>query len=150
MPSGHGKLVSERGGVYEGDFVAGMTHGMGHLTYPDTGKWMSYEGGVKNGLPEGAGVLVTKDGRLETTFLQGQADGNGTFTPAHGGAPIQGKWIAGGYQWPAADNVVFTGGIDANGRRDGYGWCRDGTSAKIENCRYKDDRKIALDADVDD
>jgi len=150
LPSGHGKLVSERGGVYEGDFVAGMAQGTGHMTYPPTGKWMSYEGGVKNGLPDGAGVLVTKDGRLETTFLQGYADGNGTFVPAHGGAPIQGKWIDGDYQWPAADNIVFTGGIDANGRRYGKGWCQTVGSQKIDVCRYKDGRKVATDSDDDD
>ena len=150
LPSGHGKLVSERGVAYEGGFLAGMAHGTGHMTFPDTDNWVSYEGGVKDGAFDGPGVLVMKEGRLEATFQHGYADGDSTFTPAHGGAPIKGKWIAGRYQWPAADNVVFTGSIDAHGRRDGYGWCRAGTSAKIENCRYKDDRRIALDADVDD
>jgi tetratricopeptide (TPR) repeat protein len=150
LPSGHGKLVSERGGVYEGEFVAGMMRGTGHMTYPTTGKWMSYEGAVKDGLPEGAGALVTKDGRLEATFLHGQAEGNGTFVPAHGGAPIQGKWIDGDYQWPAADNIVFTGGIDANGRRYGRGWCQTAGSQKIDSCRYKDGRKVALDSGDDD
>jgi hypothetical protein len=150
LPSGHGRLVSERGAVYEGDFLAGMAHGKGRMSFPDTSKVLSYEGGVKDAVPDGPGVLVTKDGRQESTFLQGEAHGDGIFTPARGGAPIKGKWFYGGYQWPAADNIVFTGGIDANGRRDGYGWCRAGTSTKAEDCRYKDDRKIALDADLDD
>ena len=152
LPSGHGKLVNERGVVYEGDFLAGMANGKGRMTFPDTGKTLSYEGGVKQAEPDGAGVLVTRDGRLETTFVRGEAQGDGTFVPARSHAPIKGQWSYGGYQWPAADNIVFTGGIDANGRRDGYGWCRAAASAsaKIEGCRYKDDRKIALDADVDD
>ena len=150
MPSGHGKLVSERGGVYEGDFLTGMAQGKGRMTYPGTGTWVSYEGGVKEGAPDGAGILVTKNGRLEGTFLHGYAHGNGTFVPVHGGAPIQGKWIAGDYQWPAADNVVFTGGIDANGRRYGKGWCQTVGSQKIDACRYKDGRKVATDAGDDD
>lgn len=151
IPSGHGKLVSERGVVYEGDFLVGMVHGKGRITYPDTGKWVSYEGSVKNGAPDGAGVLVTKNGRLEATFLHGHANGNGNFVPAHGGgAPIQGKWIDDDYQWPAADNVVFTGGIDANGRRYGKGWCQTVGSQKIDSCRYKDGHTIAMDADDDD
>jgi hypothetical protein len=150
LPSGHGRLVSERGAVYEGDFLAGMAHGKGRMTFPETSKVLSYEGGVNDAVPDGPGVLVTKDGRLETTFLQGEAHGDGIFTPARGGAPLKGKWFYGGYQWLAADNIVFTGGIDAKGRRDGYGWCRAGASTKIEDCRYKDDRKIALDADVGD
>jgi hypothetical protein len=150
LPSGRGKLVSERGVAYEGEFLAGMPHGTGHITYPDMGKWLSYEGGVKDGLPDGAGVLVTKDGRLETTFLHGQAEGNGIFVPVHGSAPIQGKWIDGDYQWPAADNVVFTGGIDANGRRYGMGWCQTAGSKTIESCRYKDGHKVAMDSEDDD
>jgi hypothetical protein len=150
LPSGHGRLVSERGAVYEGDFLAGMAQGKGRMTFPDTSKMVSYEGGVKDMLADGAGILVTKNGRLEATFLHGYANGTGTFTPAHGGGPITGKWIAGRHQWPAADNIVFTGGIDANGRRHGLGWCQTAASQKIESCRYKDGRKVALDAEDDD
>lgn len=150
LPSGHGRLVSERGAIYEGDFLAGMAHGKGRMTFPDTSKVMSYEGGVTDAVPDGPGVLVTKDGRQETTFLRGEAHGDGTFTPARGGKPIKGKWFYGAYQWPASDDIVFTGGIDGDGRRDAYGWCRAGASTKIDECRYKDDRRIALDADVED
>jgi hypothetical protein len=93
---------------------------------------------------------VTKDGRLESTFRQGEAHGDGILTPARSGEPINGKWIHDGYQWPVADNIVFTGGIDANGRRHGKGWCQTAASQKIESCRYKAGSKIALDADDDD
>jgi len=150
LPSGRGRLVSERGVIYEGDFLAGMAHGKGRMIYPDTGKVRSYDGDVQDALPDGAGVLTTNKGRLDTTFLRGEAHGTGTFTPAGGGVLLKGQWFHDGYQWPAVDDIVFTGGIDAKGRRDGYGWCRSGASTKIEGCRYKDDRKIALDADVDD
>jgi hypothetical protein len=146
LPAGHGKLVSERGVAYDGEFQAGMAQGQGRITFPESSKMVSYEGRVKNALPDGAGVLVTKNGRLEATFLQGEANGSGTFVPAHGTGTISGKWFDGDYQWPAADAIVFTGGIDDNGRRNGRGWCQTVAPQKIEPCRYKGDRKVALDA----
>jgi hypothetical protein len=149
LPSGHGKLVSERGVAYEGEFLAGRAHGKGHISFPADSKMVSYEGGVDDALPAGAGVLVTKEGRLESTFRQGEALGDGTFTPAGGSAPLRGKWLYGDYQWPAAGNIVFTGGIDADGRRHGQGWCHAAASPKIERCRYKDDRRVDLNADED-
>jgi len=142
LPSGHGKLVSERGAVYEGDFLAGKAQGKGRLAFPKDYKVVSYEGDVKDTDADGAGVLVTKVGRLEGTFLHGRANGTGTFTPANGSGPITGKWIDGNFQWPAEDNVVFTGGIDANGRRHGNGLCQAAGSQKIESCRYKEGRKV--------
>jgi hypothetical protein len=146
LPAGHGKLVSERGVAYEGEFAAGMARGTGRISFPAASKMVSYEGGVDDAVPAGAGVLVTKDGRLEATFVTGQAHGDGTFVPAHGSAPIRGKWLYGAYQWPAVDNVAFVGGIDAEGRRRGTGWCHAPASPRIDQCRYKDDRRIALDA----
>jgi hypothetical protein len=146
LPSGHGRLVSERGVVYEGEFLAGMAHGKGRISFPAASKMVSYEGGVDDAVPAGAGVLVTKEGRLETTFVNGEAHGAGTFMPARGGVPIRGTWWYGDYQWPAAENIVFTGGIDAEGRRHGQGWCRAAASPKIERCRYKEDRRTGLDA----
>jgi hypothetical protein len=149
LPSGHGKLVSERGVAYEGEFLAGRAHGKGHISFPADSKMVSYEGGVDDALPAGAGVLMTKEGRLASTFLQGEALGDGIFTPAGGSAPLRGKWLYGDYQWPAAGNIVFTGGIDADGRRHGQGWCHAAAAPKIERCRYKDDRRVDLNADED-
>jgi hypothetical protein len=149
LPTGHGKLVSDRGVTYEGEFLAGMAHGKGRISFAPESKMVSYEGGVEDDLPSGPGVLVTKEGRLEATFLRGNANGNGTFVPAHRGAPIVGEWLLGSYQWPAADGVVFHGGIDANGRRHGLGLCRATASSKIAPCRYKDDHPVALDEDED-
>jgi hypothetical protein len=149
VPAGHGKLVSERGVAYEGGFTAGMARGTGRISFPAGGKMISYEGGVADAVPDGAGVLVTKDGRLEAVFVKGEAHGDGTFVPAHGAAPIRGKWLYGGYQWPEADKLAFVGGIDGEGRRHGMGWCRAAGSARIDMCRFKDDRKVALDAKDD-
>jgi hypothetical protein len=150
LPAGHGKLVCERGVAYEGDFVAGMAQGRGHITFPEASKMVSYDGGVKDAVPDGAGVLVTKEGRLETTFTRGDANGTGTFVPAHGTGPISGKWIHGAFQWPAAGAIVFTGGSDDEGRRRGLGWCRSTTSKQIDACRYKGDRKVAVYENDDD
>jgi tetratricopeptide (TPR) repeat protein len=150
LPAGHGKLVSERGVAYEGEFAAGMARGTGRISFPAASKLVSYEGGVADAVPAGAGVLVTKSGRLEATFVKGRAHGDGTFMPAHGAAPVRGKWLYGAYQWPAVDNLEFFGDIDAQGRRHGMGWCRTAASSRIDICRYKDDRRIALDADGDD
>jgi hypothetical protein len=150
LPAGHGKLVSERGVAYEGGFAAGMARGTGRISFPAASKLVSYEGGVDDAVPAGAGVLVTKDGRLDATFEQGRAHGDGTFTPAHGTAPIRGKWLYGAYQWPAVDNLAFSGGIDPEGRRHGMGWCRTVASSRIDPCRYKDDRRISVDTHDDD
>jgi hypothetical protein len=149
LPSGHGKLVSERGVAYEGEFAAGMARGTGRISFPAGGKMLSYEGGVEDAVPSGPGVLVTKDGRLEATFVKGEAQGDGTFVPAHGTGPIRGTWLYGAYQWPVADKLAFAGGIDGEGRRYGMGWCRADAPLRIDPCRYKDGRQVALDTDDD-
>lgn len=149
LPSGYGKLVSERGVAYEGQFAAGMARGTGRISFPAGGRMVSYEGGVEDAVPSGPGVLVTKDGRLEATFAQGEAQGDGTFVPAHGTAPIRGTWLYGAYRWPAVDKLTFTGGIDGEGRRYGMGWCSADASPQIDPCRYKEGRQVALDTDDD-
>jgi hypothetical protein len=126
-----------------------MARGRGRISFPAGGKMVSYEGGVEDAVPSGPGVLVTKDGRLEATFVKGEAHGDGTFVPAHGTGPIRGKWLYGAYQWPAADKLAFVGGIDGEGRRYGTGWCRADASARIDPCRYKEDRQVALDTSDD-
>jgi hypothetical protein len=126
-----------------------MARGTGRISFTAGAKMVSYEGGVADAVPSGPGVLVTKDGRLEVAFVDGEAHGDGVFVPAHGTAPIRGKWFYGRYQWPAADNVAFAGGIDGEGRRHGMGWCRTTATPQIDLCRYKDDRKVALDTNDD-
>jgi hypothetical protein len=93
---------------------------------------------------------VTQEGRLDTTFAQGYANGTGTFVPAHGAGPISGKWIHGAFQWPAADAIVFTGGIDDEGRRRGMGWCQSTASKQIDACRYKAGRQVPTYENDDD
>lgn len=145
LPSGHGKLVSERGVAYEGEFAAGMARGIGRISFPAGGKMVSYDGGVEDAVPSGPGILVTQDGRLDVTFVEGEAHGDGVFVPARGAVPVRGTWRYGAYQWPAADKVVFAGGIDGEGRRRGVGWCHAAGSLQIDMCRYKEDRRVAIE-----
>jgi hypothetical protein len=133
LPSGQGKLASERGVVYEGEFASGVARGQGRISFPAGSRMVSYEGGVDYGFPSGAGVLVTKNGRLQAAFREGDAHGSGTFTPARKPEPISGTWYFGQFDWPALDKTVFTGGIDADGRRKGIGWCRaPGAGARVD------------------
>jgi hypothetical protein len=149
--SGHGKLASERGAVYEGEFAAGMARGQGRIAFPAEAKLVSYEGGVFDVIPSGAGVLVSKRGRLQASFLQGEPHGAGSFTPARGAA-LNGTWRYGNVDWPADGKTLFTGDIDADGRRHGVGWCRIADSADKAGkdgepvlCRYRHGAKVALE-----
>jgi hypothetical protein len=145
IPSGHGRLVSERGVSYEGEFAAGMAHGRGRIGFPAGSNMVSYEGGVDAATFDGKGVLVTKDGRMEGSFVDGKAQGEGMFTPARNTVPMKGVWRFGDFAWAEAAGMQFTGGIDADGRRNGNGWCRAAGSGPVAPCRYKDGQKIAAE-----
>jgi hypothetical protein len=151
LPSGQGKLASERGVVYEGEFAAGVARGSGRITFPAGSRMVSYEGGVDYGFPNGAGELVTKNGRLQAAFREGDAHGSGTFTPSGKPESISGTWYFGLYDWPALDSTAFTGGIDANGRRNGAGWCRaPGATAQVEACQFRDGKPVELGTPTDE
>jgi hypothetical protein len=151
LPSGQGKLASERGVVYEGEFAAGVARGNGRISFPAGSRMVSYEGGVDYGFPSGAGVLVTTSGRLQAAFREGEAHGSGTFTPARKPEPISGTWRFGLFDWPALDSTAFTGGIDADGRRNGVGWCRaPGSTARVHACQYKDGKPVEPDTPADE
>ena len=131
-----GKLVSERGGEYEGQFSAGMASGQGALRYPRDAAATSYVGGVALGKPSGRGVLAGRSGRYEGEFLNGEPHGEGSFTPAAKPVAMRGKWLYGRYVWPAADGEVFVGAIDANGQASGAGYCyAAATNSGLRNCR---------------
>lgn len=143
LPSGRGKLVSERGVAYEGEFAQGFAHGKGRITFPASSKLVSYEGAVEQATPAGAGVLVSKDGRLEALFAEGEAHGRGTFTPSGGKLPVSGNWLFGAFDWPEAEGVLFTGGVNAKGQRHGRGWCRaQGAASPIAPCLYVNDKQM--------
>jgi hypothetical protein len=145
LPSGQGKLVSERGVAYEGEFAAGIARGTGHISFPAGSKMVSYDGVVDYGIPAGAGVLVTKRGRMQAVFREGYPHGNATFTPARKPEPISGTWYFGQFDWPVLDKTVFTGSVDAEGRRNGIGWCRASAAmSRVEMCQYKDGKPVEL------
>jgi hypothetical protein len=80
---------------------------------------------------------------VQANFVQGLPHGHGVFTPTRKPASIEGEWLFGPFDWPAVGNTIYTGGIDANGQRDGMGWCR-GTGAQpaIEQCVYKAGKRV--------
>jgi hypothetical protein len=143
-----GKLVSARGGEYEGRFSAGIAGGEGALRYPKGAPTTSYAGGVALGIPAGRGVLTGPDGRYEGDFLNGLPHGEGSFTAAAKPAPIRGKWLYGRYVWPAADGEVFVGAIDANGQPSGAGYCY-GTAENsgVRHCRRGNEQVKAATSD---
>ncbi|MEV4781458.1 hypothetical protein [Burkholderia sp. LMU1-1-1.1] len=131
-----GKLVSARGGEYEGQFIAGIAGGEGALRYPKEAPATSYAGGVALGKPSGRGVMTGPTGRYEGGFLNGEPHGEGSFTPAAKPVAMRGKWLYGRYVWPAADGEVFVGAIDANGRASGAGYCYvAATNSELHQCR---------------
>lgn len=144
-----GKLLSVRGGQYEGQFSAGVAAGQGTLRYPDGAPATSYVGAIALGKPDGYGVLTGPTGRYEGDFLNGEAHGEGSFTPAAKPLAMHGKWLYGRYVWPASDGEVFVGFIDANGEASGAGYCF-GAAANnhLHLCRHGDDHgKLATSTD---
>lgn len=131
-----GKLVSARGGEYEGQFSAGYAGGQGALRYPKGAPATSYAGGVALGKPTGRGVRTGPSGRYEGDFLDGEQHGEGGFTPAAKPVTMRGNWLYGRYVWPAADGEVFVGTIDAKGQANGAGYCY-GTAANsaVRHCQ---------------
>lgn len=90
-----GKLVSERGGEYEGQFSAGLAGGQGALRYPNGAPAASYVGGIALGKPAGHGVLTGPTGRYEGEFLSG--DAHGRKLHAGGKVPDHARQVA---VWP--------------------------------------------------
>jgi hypothetical protein len=72
LPAGRGTLRSERGDIYDGNFRNGFAFGRANMNFA-AGKMKSYNGDVANATPEGKGVLVTDDGRVEAVFRHGVA-----------------------------------------------------------------------------
>jgi hypothetical protein len=100
MPHGQGRFeYEEKGRWYEGDWIHGRWTGYGQVS---NGEGDFYEGGLKNDLKHGTGVMRFADGRVfEGEYIRGQM--------------IQGKMT---YQ----DGSVY-GGSWVDGMRHGRGKC---------------------------
>ena len=134
-----GKLVSERGGEYEGQFDAGVAGGQGALRYSKEEPAIGYVGGIALGKPAGRGVLNGRTGRYEGGFLNGEPHGEGTFTPAANPVAMRGQWLYGRYVWPVRDGEVFVGAIDAKGEASGAGYCHGlDANSGVRQCRRGD------------
>lgn len=139
-----GKLVSERGGEYEGQFSAGLAGGQGALRYPAGAPATGYVGGVALGKPSGRGVLSSAAGRHEGEFLDGEAHGEGSFAPAAAPQAVRGRWLYGRYLWPASEGEVFVGGVNAKGEASGAGYCHGtGANSSLGPCRRGGDQAKA-------
>ena len=73
----------------------------GHISY-HSGAWI-YDGDMKDGLPNGRGVLVgdevdTRGRRYEGEFKDGLCHGHGVFTYPEGGIVQDGEWVEGVFQ----------------------------------------------------
>ena len=70
------------GGVVGGHYVDGHLVGPGWMNMPGVGR---YDGDFKNGLPDGKGKFILKDGSsYEGDFVSGRPRGHGTFRWATG------------------------------------------------------------------
>jgi hypothetical protein len=130
LPSGYGTLKSERGEIYEGGFSNGFASGSGHMSFPQPGKMMSYEGGVVNATPEGAGVLITLDGHLAATFrngvpIEGRIVTPVSRAPGDGGNRLAGKPLYG--ETSLADDA-----------------CGDARTIKPQWCRFSSRQPISF------
>lgn len=69
----------------------------GHINYCSN-TWI-YDGDMKDGLPNGRGVLVgTRDRRYEGGFKDGLCHGHGVFTYHESGIAQDGEWVEGVFQ----------------------------------------------------
>ena len=71
--SGQGRFTIN-GATYEGEFADGNKCGHGRMTFPNKAE---YEGGWKDNVPWGTGVMRGEDGWYEGEFVCGQREGRG-------------------------------------------------------------------------
>lgn len=139
LPHGKGKLASDSGLSYEGEFERGFARGQGEVRYPAGNETISYKGQVDYMMPSGQGELVTRSGRYTGGFQDAAKHGAGEFTAAKAAVTLRGQWLRGGFEWAAADGIVFSGGANENGRRHGKGTCRAADTLQVPvPCEFKD------------
>lgn len=122
LASGPGILQWKAGGkpyaTYEGGVVHGAPEGEGYVKHADQ---TEYEGGFKDGLYHGKGIMVGAEGRYEGDWRAGKRDGRGTMRYTLGGS-YDGQWRGGVFH--GQGKAVYAGGGEyagmfENGRREG-------------------------------
>jgi hypothetical protein len=142
---GAGRLTVDGGAVYEGVFSDGVARGQGRISYPNGG---AYSGLVEFAIPAGKGSKTMPNGRFDGEFYGGYEHGNGIFTPGEGKEALKDSWVVGGYQWPLANGVRFTGPVNGAGQRDGKGKCRSVDTEPDTPCEFKNDKRLAEPAPI--
>eukprot|EP00455_Lapot_gusevi_P036954 TRINITY_DN4120_c0_g2_i1.p1 TRINITY_DN4120_c0_g2~~TRINITY_DN4120_c0_g2_i1.p1 ORF type:complete len:248 (+),score=21.90 TRINITY_DN4120_c0_g2_i1:84-746(+) len=108
--------------VYEGDWVNGVKHGVGQITYPDSS---SYHGEWSENKKHGQGVYRYVNGDIyEGGWLSGLKHGPGLYKAARTLCEFHGVWNMGqltqGGVWKVHDQSNYTGGW-RQGRPSGEG-----------------------------
>ena len=106
--------------IYEGDFLNGVWHGKGKITWIKDGSW--YEGDWFNNERHGKGKYVWSDGAVyEGEWKSGIRHGIGKMKWADG-LWYEGEWSNDNF-WNGKGNCVFTNGEQFEGEwKNGYCW----------------------------
>lgn len=80
-------------GTYEGDFVNGVKHGDGHFNFVSN---LKYVGEYKNGIREGKGKIINKNGSIayDGEFKNNMPNGKGV-APTKSGELKEKLWVDG-------------------------------------------------------
>ena len=127
IPSGRGKMVYDKGYVYDGEWKNGLKNGQGIMDYTiahSAYKGEIYEGGWVDGKRSGQGTLTYSNGqRYEGEWQNDFMEGQGTMI-YFGGEVYKGSWIHGnrtGQGTMTYSNGDVYEGNWLNNKRDGQG-----------------------------
>ncbi|CAD2222482.1 protein kinase [Angomonas deanei] len=138
-------MIYNNGNEYDGEWLAGMRHGLGKLVEPAAGT--TYEGEFVRNEKEGKGVLINVDGDIyEGTFAEGKPNGRGTYIWADGAKYIgsfkDGVKHGEGCEWLA--NGDWIAGNFVNGEHDKQQEIHKAVEAGDEDPELPDDMQAAL------
>ena len=111
-------------GRYVGEILDGKPHGLGSFYYNQSDNRLSYEGDWADGMPNGKGKLIIKDGSVyDGTWVNGYLNGQGTLTFSNG-EKYEGNFSngiydgQGSYYYPSGSKYV---GGWREGKESGFG-----------------------------
>ncbi len=123
-PDAPSPFVLRDGSTYQGEFKDALPNGIGRIIFSKKSKDESYEGDVKFGVPDGEGVVITKDGTTYTgDFKMGKANGKGIVKYSNG-LTYAGDFVSGAGHGKGIFNYIegatYEGDIK-KGAPDGHG-----------------------------